>query len=83
MVTTAQRRLAFLVLIVGLATCQDVPIRRRSTAAVPACSGKKIAVLDLTEFADSAGIPPCNVDTDFKVAWTRHDIALGTIAPGS
>lgn len=50
-----------------LAQSQEVTHRRRSTASVPECLGKKVAVLDLAEFADSAGIPPCNSDTDFKV----------------
>ena len=65
--SVAQTWLAFALLALGLAACQEGGSRRRFTPEVPACSGKKIAVLDLAEFADSAGIPPCNVDTDFKV----------------
>ena len=46
---------------------QASPQRRQSVTSVVACSSKKIPVLDLAAFADSAGLPTCDVDTDVKV----------------
>ena len=55
--------------LAGPSRSQEGSQRRRSVTSVSACFGKRVAVLDLTAFADSAGIPGCNVDTDFKVSF--------------
>lgn len=57
------------VYLAGLTSSDESSQRRRSVTSVSACFGKKVAVLDLTSFADAAGIPACNVDTDFKVSF--------------
>ena len=50
-----------------LAKSQAIPQRRKPTVSVPACSGKTVAVLELADVANRAGLPACNVDADFMV----------------
>ena len=66
---------AVLLLRIPFAHCQQDIHRRWSTAVVPECGEKKIAVLDLAEFAYTAGIPSCRSEEDFKVVQALHGIS--------